>query len=226
MLRAVIFDFDGVIVDSERAHFEMFRKVLDEEGVTLTWEQYYERYLAMDDRGCFRTVLTDRNIPVDERKVSELVQRKSRYYNECARGALEMLPGVGEFIAGLSRNGVAMAIASGALRNEIEYVLDTKGLRRFFTAVVSAEDCSVGKPDPEPFLKALEALSKVLPGLCAADCLVVEDSLHGIAAAKRAGMRCLAVATSYPLEQLHEADMAVRSLAGLSVAVLKRLFEA
>jgi len=224
VLRAVIFDFDGVIVDSERAHFEMFRRVLAEEGVPLTWEQYYGRYLAMDDKGCFTAVLSDRGIAADASKVSDLVRRKSRYYSEHAQGSLEMIPGSVELLDALRREGIPAAIASGALRNEIEHVLDVRGLRGHFSVIVSAEDCSAGKPDPEPFLKAMDALSREVPGLRPPECLVVEDSLHGIAAAKKAGMKCLAVATSYPVGQLGEADMAVESLVGISVSVLRSLF--
>lgn len=224
MLRAVIFDFDGVIVDSERAHFEMFRRVLAEEGVSLTWQDYCERYLAMDDKGCFTAVLSDRGITASAQKVSELVGRKSRYYSQYAQDALEMIPGSGELLHALREDGISMAIASGALRREIQHVLDRNGLACYFTAVVSAEDCSAGKPDPEPFLKAMEALSRAVPGLCPPQCLVVEDSLHGITAAKKAGMKCLAVATSYPLERLCEADMAVESLLGVRIDDLKGLF--
>lgn len=225
MLKAVIFDFDGVIVDSEKAHLAMFQKVLAEEGIQLTDEQYYEKYLAMDDRGCFLAVLADNGRTADEAYIQSLVSRKSRYYNQFARDNLPLLPGVADFIRSAHARGLALSIASGALRNEIEFVLEKHSLRGYFHAVISAEDCSKGKPDPEPFLTALERLRTLRPELQASNCLAVEDSFHGVKAAKSAGMKCLAVTTSYPAERLADADRVVSSLAAVDIEELESLFQ-
>jgi beta-phosphoglucomutase len=247
VLKAVIFDFDGVIVDSEKAHLAMFKKVLAEEGIQLTDEQYYEKYLAMDDRGCFLAVLTDNQEVLtnrqelierqnflqevstnqqglDEAYIQSLVSRKSKYYNQFARDNLPLLPGVADFISSAHAHGLALAVASGALRNEIEFILDKYNLRRYFHAVISAEDCTKGKPDPEPFLTALERLRALRPELQASNCLAIEDSFHGIRAAKAAGMKCLAVTTSYPAERLAEADRVVPSLEAVTIEELNSLF--
>ena len=257
-MKAVIFDFDGVIVDSEKAHLAMFKKVLAEEGIQLTDEQYYEKYLAMDDRGCFLAVLTDNQEVLtnqqglierqnflqevstnqqgltepqnflgrtpDEAYIQSLVSRKSRYYNQFVRDNLPLLPGVADFISSAHAHGLALSVASGALRNEIEFVLEKYNLRRYFHAVISAEDCSKGKPDPEPFLAALERLRALRPELQASNCLAIEDSFHGIRAAKAAGMKCLAVTTSYPAERLAEADRVVPSLEAVTIEELNSLF--
>ena len=257
-MKAVIFDFDGVIVDSEKAHLAMFKKVLAEEGIQLTDEQYYEKYLAMDDRGCFLAVLTDNQEVLtnqqglierqnflqevltnqqeltepqnflgrtpDEAYIQSLVSRKSMYYNQFARDNLPLLPGVADFISSAHAHGLALSVASGALRNEIEFILEKYNLRRYFHAVISAEDCTKGKPDPEPFLKALERLRELRPELQASNCLAIEDSFHGIRAAKTAGMKCLAVTTSYPAERLAEADRVVPSLEAVTIEELNSLF--
>ena len=226
MLRAVIFDFNGIIVDDEPIHFELFRRVLNEEGIKLTKEEYYARYLGFDDRGAFTAAYREHAQPLQQPKLDELIERKAAYYQEGIKTKMKVFPGVERLIPNLARE-LPLAIASGALRNEIEIILSSIGLFDAFRAIVSAEDVSRGKPEPEIFVKALAQLNTSLDGeapIRASHCLVIEDSKEGIRGARQAGMKCLAVTNSHPPELLAEADAIVDSLDGVSLPQLKRLW--
>ncbi|MGA9773421.1 MAG: HAD family phosphatase [Blastocatellia bacterium] len=219
MLRAIIFDCDGVIADTEPMHFAALERVLAEEGFTLTEEDYYRYYLAFDDRGCFRKAFPN----LTTEKLAELIARKAGYIEPVMRTHLRLFPGVAEFIRRAARL-YPLVVASGALRHEIELVLELGGLRDCFLAIVSAEDVARGKPDPESFLKAHRILNTRLSvPISPAECLVIEDSLHGVEAARLAGMPVLAVTNSYPKDLLSKADIVVESLDGLSPDSLQAL---
>jgi beta-phosphoglucomutase len=226
MLRAVIFDFNGIIVDDEPIHFELFQRVLNEEGIILTEEDYYARYLGFDDRGAFTAAYREHGRSLSRSKLARLIERKAAYYREDIKTKMRVFPGVEMLIPDLARK-LPLAIASGALRNEIEIILSSIGLFDQFRAIVSAEDVPRGKPEPEIFLKALAQLNTFLngaPAIGAAECLVVEDSKEGIRGARRAGMKCLAVTNSHPAELLHDADSIVDSLEGVSLPRLEALW--
>lgn len=225
MLRAAIFDFNGVIVDDEPIHFKLFQRVLAEEGIDLSEQAYYDRYLGFDDRGAFMAGFQDNRRPLSEAKLRELVERKAAYYQEAIRNHVTIFPGVKELIVEL-RPTLPLAVASGALRHEIETILNTAGLLGYFDAVVSAEDVTQGKPEPEIFLVALAALNargKNHPPIEPGDCLVIEDSKEGVRGARLAGMKCLAVTNSHPAELLREADVIVKSLEEVNLEFLQKL---
>jgi HAD superfamily hydrolase (TIGR01509 family) len=225
MLRAIIFDCDGVIADTEPLHFAAFQRVLAEEGITLTREDYYSHYLALDDRGCFRKVFSSSGKPLTQDRLIDLIARKASYIEPVMRAQISLFPGAAEFIRGSAKQ-YPLAVASGALRREIELILECGRVEDCFQAIVSAEDVTRGKPDPESFLKALALINErngyaIAPG----ECLVIEDSIHGIQAARLAGMRRLAVTNTYSKDQLSEADSVVDSLAEFSVKQAEMLFE-
>ena len=225
MLRAVIFDFNGIIVDDEPIHFKLFQRVLGEEGITLTEKDYYARYLGFDDRGAFTAGYHENNRSLSESKLAELIARKAGYYQEAIRNHVTIFPGVKSLIADLAPR-LPLAVASGALRDEIEAILSTAALLHNFTAIIAAEDVAQGKPEPEIFLKALAALNAQVKNsdrIAAADCLVVEDSKEGIRGARRAGMKCLAVSNSHPAEVLQEANAVVTSLEECDLSLLEKL---
>jgi beta-phosphoglucomutase len=225
MLRAVIFDFNGIIVDDEPIHFELFRRVLAEEGIELTEEDYYARYLGFDDRGAFTAAYRDHRRILDEQQLARLIDRKAVYYQKVIQDKVKIFPGVPTLVATLART-LPVALASGALRHEIETILATAGLLKHFAVIISAEDVNQGKPEPQIFLKALARLNAQLesgPPIAAADCLVIEDSKEGIRGALRAGMKCLAVANSHPAELLKEADAVVQSLEEVDLSFLEKL---
>jgi beta-phosphoglucomutase-like phosphatase (HAD superfamily) len=239
MIRAVIFDFNGVLVDDEQVHFELFREILDEEGLSLTAQDYHERYLGLDDRGCFEAVLAESGRVVDGPALDDLVARKARRYITVAAAGLRFFPGAAECLRVLARRW-PLAINSGALRPEIEFALEQLGCRDRVVAIVSAEDTTRCKPDPQGYLLALEALRRqpgAAPGqsqsqaqanLQAEQCLVVEDSLAGVVSAKGAGMWAVGIAHTYPAEALREAgaDAVINGLDTLTPDWIARSFRA
>jgi HAD superfamily hydrolase (TIGR01509 family) len=225
MLRALIFDFNGIIVDDEPIHFELFKQVLAEEGIKLTEADYYTRYLGFDDRGAFTAAYREHGRSLDEKLLARLIDRKTIYYQSEIRSKVRIFPGVEKLVTTLVPV-LPLAVASGALRQEIETILSAAGLLKHFAVIISAEDVDHGKPEPEIFLKALARLNaQVEDGhpIDAADCLVIEDSKEGIRGARRAGMKCLAVSNSHPTELLQEANAVVRSLEEVDLALLEQL---
>ena len=223
MLRAVIFDFNGIIVDDEPIHFKLFQRVLGEEGIVLTEEAYYARYLGFDDRGAFSFGYREHNRPLSHETLTELIERKADYYQEAIRNHVAIFPGVKSLVADLAQS-LPLAVASGALRNEIETILTTARLIDHFKAIVSAEDVERGKPEPDIFLKALAVLNAQNGnGIRASECVVIEDSKEGIKGARRAGMKCLAVTNSHPPELLTDANAVVKTLEAVTLDFLKSL---
>lgn len=223
MLKAVIFDFNGVIVDDEPLHLELFRRVLDEEDIALTDEDYHAKYLGYDDRGCFTAALTDAGrveLAANPAFIAELIERKAGYYREAIEARFLLFPGAVELVKKLAAK-YPMAIASGALRGEIEVVLDRGGIRECFKEIIASEDVAACKPDPEGYVRALAALNANVGGqIQPGECLVIEDSIAGIEAAKLAGMRCLAVTNSYKADELTNADWIVPTLVNCDVESL------
>jgi len=225
MLRAVIFDFNGIIVDDEPIHFKLFQRVLGEEGIVLTEEDYYARYLGFDDRGAFMAGFREHSRPLSAQKLQVLIERKAVYYQEAIRNHVTVFPGVKNLVADLAQT-LPLAVASGALRHEIDTILKTVGLLDQFRAIVAAEDVNQGKPEPEIYLKALAALNARGGNgkpIEAANCVVIEDSKEGIRGARRAGMKCLAVTNSHPAELLSEATAIVKSLEDVKLNFLQNI---
>ncbi|MBX3277527.1 MAG: HAD family phosphatase [Acidobacteria bacterium] len=222
--RAIIFDFNGVISDDEPLHLEIFRRTLAELGIRISDRDYYEKYLGRDDRRCFQTALMEAGVDADGAEIERLIARKARcYLDAVAAAGPPLFPGVADLIRNLSAR-YPLAVASGALRVEIEAVLSAAGIRDCFGAVVSADDVTESKPHPQIFLCALDELNRTYeehPPIAPIECLVIEDSRSGVEAARRAGMRCLAVATSFPAEALAAADWVVRNLEGFDPAGLR-----
>lgn len=221
-LSAIIFDFDGVIADTEPLHFAGFRQTLTEIGISLTESDYYANYLGYDDRGCFLTALTAHRRPTDLAAITKLMQRKAHAYLESVKGHLVIFPGVREFVQEAAAT-YPLAIASGALRHEIEFILEQAGLRKEFLHITGAEDVTNGKPDPEPFRHALDALNRQRPKqtIAPGSCLVIEDSIPGLRGAKTAGMKVLAVANTHTIQDLHEAHAITPSLAQVRLSELR-----
>lgn len=225
-LKAIIFDFDGVIADTEPIHLGAFQRTLDGLGIELTKEDYYANYLAYDDKTFFRRFLRDREIKHEDGLISELIERKTGHYYDLIKGNIEILPGVREFIGRLAGR-CRIAIGSGALRGEITDILEFAGIGGYFEVIVSAEDIESCKPAPDVYLEVLKRLNAASPdgeAVSASECLVIEDSLSGIEAALSAGMKCLAVSNSYAAEELSRAHMVRDSLAGVGIDDLNRLF--
>jgi HAD superfamily hydrolase (TIGR01509 family) len=223
MLRAVIFDFDGVIADSETLHFTAFNRVLSQFGIEITTDDYYTEYLGLTDFDVFGQMLKSGRIP-DSQTVDGLVRQKNRIFKELAAKDGIIMDGVREFLDTLNRNNVPMAICSGALRVEIEMILKEASLRVYFEAIVSADDITKGKPDPQGFLLALKKLNekreeKILPS----QCVIIEDSHWGLDAGMAARMHTIAVTNSYDASKLQMAEKVVNRLDELTMDDLNRL---
>ncbi len=217
-IRAILFDFDGVLADSEPIHYRFFREVLADEGIPLVWSDYQRRYLGLDDHACFEAVYRDSQKKLTPDKLRLLIEKKNRALLDDVSGRLVILPGVKELIARI-REKYYLAIVSGALNSEIETMLNGAGLLESFRVIVGAEDVSRGKPDPAGFLTAVKWLNRDhIPEseiLLPAECLVVEDSPWGIEAASRAGIPCVAVTTSYPAGKLKGARWQISQVSEL-----------
>jgi len=213
VLRAAIFDCDGVLADTEPLHLRVYNQMLAPLGVVVTADQYAAHLLGLPDREAFAAILTAAGREALPAAVTRLAEDKARAFAAVLSRELRIYPGVAAFVRSLG--GAPCAVASGALRSEIEAILRGAMLSDAFSVIVAAGDVPSGKPDPAPFLAALAALRARFGPLAPEECLVVEDSVVGVTAARRAGMRCLAVTNSYDAAALADANLVVSSLAGL-----------
>ncbi len=206
MFQALIFDFDGVILDSEPLHYEACSFVLKQSGLALSYEEYVEKYLGFSDKEMFPKLFSSRNFSFSLDKINALIEEKTKQYQEIIRqvDSLPMIDSVDRYIDYISQKIPKVAICSGSTRNEIMAVL-TKlkqgKLQTYFNTIVTSEDVQQGKPSPEGYLLTAKRLN-VSPS----ECLVIEDTPHGVEAAKAAGMHVVAVLTSYKKDQLQHAD--------------------
>jgi HAD superfamily hydrolase (TIGR01509 family) len=222
-LRAVIFDFDGVLVNSEPLHFRSLRECLMDFGVAIDEEEYLRHYLAYDDRGALRLAFERHGVPFDRARLQAAAQTKARIFRQLMP-EIPFFPGARELVRALAGE-LPLAIASGAQREEIEAILEAGGVRDAFKAVVGAGDVRSSKPHPEPYLAAVSGLARWATGLQPEACLAFEDSMPGIAAARAAGMKVIGVSNTYPPAKLSAADRVVDTLSGLDVTDLRRLFD-
>ena len=204
MIRALIFDFNGVLADDDPIHMQALREVAREEGLEFTDEEYLDNYLPLNDWDCFKSLYAKYSTPLPPEKLDELIRRKSVYYFRAIANRSVMF-GAAPAAVQAAAGRCSLAIASGAKMDEIRHILKEAGLHRLFSAIVAAEDVTFGKPHPEPFSRALDRLCELEPSLKASECVAIEDSLGGIESAHGAGMRCLAVAHSYDRGRLQDA---------------------
>ena len=223
VLKAIIFDFDGVLADTEPLHLRMFQQVLQDEGLPLSEHDYYQQYIGFDDRGCFHAVLSAHGRDTAPEIIHHLIERKAAVMRTLLTTTTVLYPGAVEFIKH-SAGRYRRAIVSGALRHEIEMILAGAGMNDAFEHITAAEDVSDGKPEPDGYLHALQALNQRAP-LLASECLVIEDTVFGIRAAHAAGMRCVALATTSPANQLGLADAIAATLSDCDLATLARRFQ-
>jgi beta-phosphoglucomutase-like phosphatase (HAD superfamily) len=205
MIRALIFDFNGVIADDDPIHMQALREVAGEEGLAFTDEEYIDEYLPLNDKDCFKRLYEKRRTPLFPSQLDELIRRKSVYYFQAIADKSVIFGSAASAVRAAAAH-CPLAIASGAKMDEIRHILKKSELDKFFTTIVAAEDVEFGKPHPEPFLLALQRLKGLVPSLQSSDCVAIEDSIGGIHSAHEAGMRCLAIAHSYNRDRLREAE--------------------
>ena len=228
MLRTIIFDFDGIIVDSEPIIMELTQEMAAKEGWAVSEDDYYQDYLALDDRGIVEHLFKSHGRAVDHSRVEELVNWKSRVYGTIIENGLPTLPGAVDFVRQAAKT-YPLAIASGSARSEIEHLLEKLGLRDLFRVIASADDCTRSKPDPEVYLKALTGMN-TLPEfqqspLLASECLAIEDAPGGIEAARAAGIRSMGLAHSRATESLTHADWVFSGFEEVDLAAIAKEFE-
>jgi len=224
MLGAVIFDFDGVITDSEILHLRAFNRMLGRFAIQLSKEDYYRDYLGLTDLDLLVVLAEKGLLKVPPEDIERLAKQKEEIFHRLVETGGTIIAGVRPFLRMLSENAVPMAICSGALLAEIGLILDKEGLRKFFEVIVSAEQVKKGKPHPDGFLLTLERLnekrrSPVSPG----QCVVIEDSHWGLDAARAAGMHTVAITNSYDAEQLSMAEKVINHLDELDISQLEGL---
>ncbi len=215
MLRAVLWDMDGVLVDTGPWHFQTWAVALAPLGITLTPELFRATF-GMNNHGVLTTLLGAAPDPALEVRVGDA---KETAFRASIRGQARPRPGVAAWLQRLQAAGVRQAVASSAPPENIAVLVDELGIRPYFAALVSATGMP-GKPDPTVFVEAARRLEAA-----PAECVVVEDSVAGVEAARRAGMRCVAVTNTNPAAALSAADLVVDSLADLAEDAFHALIE-
>ena len=230
MIKAILFDFNGVLIDDEPLQLKAAQAALQAEGMTLTDEDYYNS-LGMDDVTFFRAALTRAGREHDEELLERVLTEWTKLHRELIADELPLFPGVVTFVKALARR-YPLAVVSMARRDSIEHVLARAGLEQAFTVVVSAEDVSACKPDPACVNRALEKLNEARrsagqPPLAPAQCLVIEDAPPGIEAARAAGMRTLGVTNTVGEAALRTAgaNVVTHSLADWTDDAVRHVFD-
>lgn len=216
-ISAVIFDFDGVLANTERLHLRAIQDALAAHDRVLDERAYFDRFLGYGDRDVFVELARETGWPMEDATIEALMALKSDRYRHHLAAGEALFPQAAACIAALGER-FPLAIASGSLRAEIVHILSASGLTHAFRAIVGADDVTSGKPAPEPYLKAA-ALLGVAPDRAVA----IEDSKWGLASATAAGLRTIGITTTYPAAYLSPADLIVDSLDEITVHVVERL---
>jgi beta-phosphoglucomutase len=217
VISALVFDFDGVIVDSEPLHLRAYQEVLEPLGLSLPREEYYARYLGYDDAGVFAAVAHARGWRLEDGQIPALIAEKSRVFDEFLVAGEVLYPGAGECLARLAPM-YPIGIASGALRHEIETTIRGNALDSYVRFIVASGETPASKPAADPYARAAQ-LHGVLPGAC----LAIEDSRWGIESAKAAGLWCIGITNTYPVTELMQADAIIATLDELTPQLIKTI---
>ena len=205
-ITAVVFDFDGVLANSEPLHLRAYQHVLQEVGIALDRDEYYSQYLGFDDVTALRTIGESRGQNWSAEQIEALLTRKTVVFDEILSSTDVLYPQAACCVERLSEH-LPLGIASGALRHEILAILHRARLDHCFRFVVAAGETAASKPAPDPCRRAAE-----LHGMPPAQCVAIEDSRWGIESAKRAGLRCVGITQTYPASELPGADRIIDSL--------------
>ena len=212
---AALWDMDGVLVDTAPFHFQVWSKILEPLKISFSWERFISVF-GMDNQQTLTILLGDHATPD---LIREIGTRKEMEFRRAIRGNAKLMPGVLTWLEELSLRGVLQAIASSASPANVDALVDELGIRAHFQAIVSGAGLA-GKPDPAIFLKAAQLL-----GLSPPWCVVIEDSISGLRAARRAGMRCIAITSTNPAHVLAEANLIVSGFENIPVDLFFSLLQ-
>ncbi|XGV96673.1 MAG: HAD family hydrolase [Leptolyngbya sp. BL-A-14] len=230
MLKAVLFDFNGIIINDEPLHEKLINELLLEENLRPKPGEFRQFCLGRSDRACLTDLLTHRGRVVTEETLAKLIARKAaRYQSEMEKlEALPTYPGLQDLIFKLRAAKLKMAIVSGAMRAEIDFVLQRLQLSDFFPVIISGDQRLPSKPEPNGYLLAVDRLNQSDPNLhlTPAECLAIEDTFTGIEAAKRANIPVVGVANTYPFHMLQRrANWTVDYLSDLEFERVQQVYE-
>ena len=229
-LKAVLFDFNGVIVNDELLHEQLIEQVLLEENLLLKPGEYHEFCLGKSDRACLKDILIQRGRCVNEGYLEQLIKSKTLAYQKQLE-SIEELPiysDTVDFIAQVSRAELKMAVVTGAIRTEVELVLNKANLTNYFQVIVGGDNVKESKPKPDAYLLAVDILNQKCQGinLKPSECLVIEDTFPGIEAAKLAGMSVVGVAHTYPFHILQRlTNWCVDDLSDLELDRVQKVYQ-
>jgi beta-phosphoglucomutase len=228
-LKAVLFDFNGVIINDEPLHEKLIEQILVEENLRIKPGEFRKVCLGRSDRACLTDLLNDRGRVVSASYLDDLIARKAKYYQQQIEvlEKLPIYPGLSDLIFNLRAAHLKMAVVSGAIRAEIELVLQRIGLLQHFNTIISADDQIASKPKPDGYLLAVERLNQQYAGLNLqpAECIVIEDTFAGIQAGKQAGMQVVGVANTYPFHMMQRrANWAVDYLSDLELDRVQQIY--
>ena len=204
-MKIIIFDFDGVILDSENSHFIAFNEGLKNLNINISEDEYYSKYISLDDRGVITNVVNDKNISVTNEEIDMIIKNKNDYFESRLIDNSKLFPGVEELIIQLSKNFV-LSIGSGANRSEIIKTLKNNNIYDYFEIIVSANEVNNPKPNPETYNRVLDNINT---DFNINEIIVIEDSPGGIEAPKSAGLKCIAITNTFDNKQLRKADIIV-----------------
>jgi len=228
MLKAIVFDFDGVIVDSEPAHYKAFLAIAKPLGMEFSYDEYLREYVGFDDRDAFRHIFAKLGQPEPtDAKLAQLIEDKARAFEDIVDQGMDTIPGVLDLIAEARAASFPIAIASGATRRDIDHILKGLKITGGFDPIITADLVAHSKPDPTSYALAVEGLAKRLPALNLqpGECLSIEDTAAGIASARGAGLMSLGLTTTGTADKLHQAQRVIPNLEGVTLAKLRQWFE-
>ena len=229
-LKAVLFDFNGVIINDEPLHEHLIKQLLIEENLRAKPEEFQTFCLGRSDRACLRDFLNNQGRVVSEEYLDRLIHRKSQAYLQQLESleTLPIYPDTEKFISNVQAANLTMAVVSGAIRSEVELVLNRANLASYFPIIVAGDDITTSKPEPDGYLLAIERLNQFDPNLNLhpAECLAIEDTWAGIQSAQNAGISVVGVAHTYPFHMLQRwANWCIDDLSDLEFERIQKSYE-
>jgi beta-phosphoglucomutase len=228
-LKAVIFDFNGIIINDDSIHQQLIEEILLEENLTLKKWEFQQVTLGRSDRSCFRDILNSRGRIVNEEYLTKLLLRKAeKYIQEVEKlDKLPLYPGLDDLIFQVRSRNLKLGLVSDAIRKEVTVVLERTKLDEYFQVVVTGDDVSTTKPEPDGYSLMVKLLNEKHPDLTLSpqECLAIEDTPEGIVAAKRAGMQVVGVANTYPFHMMQRlSNWAVDYLSDLELERVQEVY--